>query len=102
MDELIVLFMREFGWTFEYTWNLVRTLPLKHLNPLVKELQYQKAVEDYKTAANSARIVCTMASTKNHIYTIRDVIGSPPEREIQEDKLEDIAEKEGIKMPKEG
>jgi len=80
MDELVVFLMREFGWSLEYTINLVQTLPVKKLNALVRELRYQKAMDDYKQAANTAMIVACLASSKQRRRSVKDIIGQPPRR----------------------
>ena len=103
MNELIVFLMREFNWTFEYTQTLVRTLPVKKLNALVKEIRYQKALEDYRTAANFAMIIANWASAQGkRKYDVSEFIGQPPSRDKGEKStdLYSLAEKEGIKMPK--
>ncbi len=98
-DEIIVFLMREFSWTLEYTVNLVKTLPIKKLNTLISEIQYQKALEDYKTASNFALIVSTLASTSKRKYKITDIIGHPPKRAVQENVLSKAAKREGIRLP---
>jgi len=99
MDELIVFIIRETGWSLEYTTNLIKTLPIKKLNTLVGELQYQKALEDYRMAANFALIVATMASSKKRKYKVTDIIGHPPKRKDEPDKFKQAVEKAGIKIP---
>jgi len=102
VDELIVFLMREFGWTLEYAQNLIKHLPLKKLNALVEEVQYQKAVDDYRTAANFASIVGTLASSRQKRYTIENIIGRPPQRRTYKPPdLKTAAKDIGIKMPKE-
>ena len=106
MDELIVFLMREFGWSLEYTVGLVKTLPVKKLNTLIAELTYQRAVEDYQIASNFAMIIANWASaqTKGRKYKVTDFIGQPPQRTetIKQPSLQEVAEEQGIKMPKEG
>lgn len=106
MDEVIVFLMREFGWTLEYTQNLVRTLPLKKLNALIAEVKFQRAVDDYQLASNSAMIIANWASAqaKNKKYKISDFIGQPPRRAKPEKppSLQEVAGKQGIRMPKGG
>ena len=106
MDELVVFLMREFGWTLEYTTNLVLTLPLKKLNALIEELKYQKAAENYQIASNFAMIISNWASarSKNKRYKITDFIGEPPRRGslVEGTGLTEAAHKVGIILPKEG
>jgi len=99
-NELIVLLMREFSWTYEYTRDLVRTMPLNQLNALVDELQYQRALSDYKLASYAAMIVACLASDKQHRKTVKDIIGPPPTRKVEK-PLKQVAIEEGFIMPKE-
>lgn len=101
MDEIIVFFMREFGWSLEYTTNLVKTLPIKRLNALIEEVRYQKAMEDYRQASCSAMIVACLVSDKAHRRNVKDIIGYPPQRRVSKKKLSTIAQKQGINIPKE-
>lgn len=96
MDELIIFIIRETGWTLDYTTELVKNLPIKKLNAFIKELQYQKSLEDYKIASNFALIVATMASSSKRKYKVTDIIGRPPQREVKKDVLTDAAKREGI------
>ena len=103
MDELIVFLMREFGWTLEYTVRLVTTLPINKLNALIAEAKYQKDMENYQNAANSAMIIANWASaqSKDKKYKVSDFIGSPPKRVGEkEPNLYEAAEREGIILPK--
>ena len=99
MDELIIFIIRETGWTFPETLRFVTETPIKKLNTFVEELQYQKAVDDYKLAANFAVIVATLASSKQRKYKVTDIVGQPPTRKVEPDKLKKAADKAGIKMP---
>ena len=91
--------IRETGWTFPETLRFVTETPIKKLNTFIEELQYQKAVDDYKLAANFAVIVCTLASSKQRKYKVTDIVGQPPTRKVEPDKLKKAADKAGIKMP---
>ena len=104
MDELIVLFMRRFGWTLEYTVNLVNTLPLNKLQVLIKEVKFQKALEDYEVARNFAMVIANWASAQGKKrYRISDFIGSPPRRDdYKEPDLREIARQKGIILPEGG
>lgn len=95
MDELIVFLMREFGWTYEYTVGLVKTLPLKKLNILIAETSYQKRCDEYTLAQN---LVIAMRGKGNKLT---DLIGNPPSRNGKEaGSLRKKAEDIGIIMPK--
>lgn len=98
MDELIVFIIRETGWTFGETLRFVMETPIKKLNAFIDELLYQKAVDDYKLAANFAVIVATLASSKQRKYKVTDIIGQPPTRKVEPDKLKKAADKAGIKL----
>lgn len=99
MDELICWLILRTGWTFEYTTNLVETLPVKKLNVLVDEMTYQKAMEDYKSLCNAALIVSTLVSSKNRRYKISEIAGIPPKRKKEPEKIRVAAQKAGIKIP---
>ena len=101
MDELIVFLMREFGWQYEYTRDLVRTLPITQLNALIEETQFQESVNDYRQASYAAAIVVALVSSSKHRKKVTDIIGQPPKRKGGP-TLEQAARKQGIKMPKGG
>ena len=98
MDELIVWLCLVLHWPYEESLKFVRQTPIKKLNAFVEELQYQKAVEDYRQASNFAVIVCTLASSKQRKYKVQDIIGHPPARKIEPNELKQAAEKAGIKL----
>jgi hypothetical protein len=98
MDELIVYLCLVCHWTFEYSCKFVRETNVKKLNAFVEELQYQKAVEDYRQAANFAVIVATLASSKQRKYKVQDIIGQPPARKVEPSELKQAADKAGIKL----
>ncbi len=77
-DELIVFVIRETGWTLEY----VRELPLDDLFALVKELSYQKAIDEYKMALNFAMVISNWATamSKHKRYRPTQFVGEPPDR----------------------
>ena len=95
--------MREFSWTYEYARDLVKKLPITQLNALIRETQYQKAIDDYRQASYAAMIVVALVSDKKHRKTVRDIIGDPPKREGEAEKytLEKAARKQRIELPKE-
>ena len=104
MDELIVMFMREFGWTLEYTTDLISKLPIKKLNALTEELRYQKGVDAYNEAYHTASIVCTIINTtprrNPRTYKVEEFIGRPPRRRTaKEIALIDAARAQGIIIP---
>ena len=99
MDELIVWLCLTLGWTFPEAHRFVTETPVKKLNTFIEELQYQVAVDDYKLAANFAVIVATLASSKQRKYKVTDIVGQPPTRKAEPDKLKKSADKAGIKMP---
>lgn len=78
LNEQITLVARETGWALEY----IREIPITQLNSLVSEILYQRSLEDYRHAYNSALIVCTLASNKTHIYNPEEIIGELPERRV--------------------
>ncbi len=103
IDQLIVYLCLTLGWTFEYACDFVKNQDVKKLQTFVKELQYQKSVEDYRYASNFAMALSVWANSlkKGNHYKVSDFIGQPPQREGYKPKLKRIAEVEGIKMPKE-
>ncbi|KKL54003.1 hypothetical protein LCGC14_2269760 [marine sediment metagenome] len=106
-NELIVLFMREFGWTFKYTVNFVQRTPLYKLQALSEELQYQMSAEYYRQAELSASIMATIINTTakkdKKVYKASDFIGQPPKRRVvgEVNTLQKAAEKLGIIIPEE-
>jgi hypothetical protein len=98
LDALIVFLCLSLHWTFDESLKFVRQTPIKKLNAFVEELQCQKAVEDYRQAANFASIVCTMASSKQRKYKVTDIIGPPPSRKADPGELRQAADKAGIKL----
>lgn len=104
MDELIVFLMRAYGWTLEYTIDLVDNLAIDKLTALVKETKYQMAVDDYMTARNFAMVIANWASAQGKKkYKVSDFIGNPPKREEQEEPgIAAMASRKGIIIPKGG
>lgn len=101
MDELIVYLCLVCHWTFDYACKFVSETPLRKVRAFVKELQYQKSVEDYRIASNFAMGICTWANAqkKGNHYKISDFIGQPPQRAGHKNKLANAAEKANIKLP---
>ena len=79
IDETIVFIIRETGWSLEY----VRKLPIRELKALVKEIRYQKAVDEYRYLRGIAMALATWAGTRKEgqRYRPEDFIGQPPTRE---------------------
>lgn len=104
MDEVIVFLMREFGWTLEYTVELVNNLDIDKLQALIKETRFQRAEQDYRMASNFAMIIASWATAQGKKkYRIVDFIGNPPRRDdYQDPDLRGIAERQGIIVPKGG
>ena len=105
MDELIVYLCLTLHWTFDEACKFAKEQPLRKVRAFVKELQYQKAFEDYRVAANSALIICTWANAqkKGNHYRVTDFIGETPGRtgtKSKTNKLAKAAEKANIKLPK--
>ena len=98
MDEIVVFLMRQFGWTLEYTTNLVSTLEIGKLNALIKEVQYQKKLDDYNLASNFAMLIANWASAQgNRRYQIKDFIGKPPKRTPMTQREKDLEREAAIK-----
>lgn len=104
MDELIVFLMHYFGWTLEYTTELVNSLPLDKLQSLIIEAKYQKAEDDYRAARNFAMVLANWATAQGKKkYRIEDFVGSPPKRDGQQPPdLREVASSQGIRVPKGG
>ncbi len=101
MDELIVYLCLNLGWTFEYACKFVKETPIKKVRIFVAELQYQKSIEDYRIASNSAMIIATWANAqkKGNHYRITDFIGQPPQSPGHKSKLNKAAENANNKLP---
>ncbi len=107
--ELVVLCMREFGWELEYAEKTIGLMPLKKLNTLIEELNYQRSVDAYNTASHFAGVMATII---NMTYrgkgakraTVKDAIGQPPRRsgEASVKTLREAAEELGIRLPEGG
>jgi len=99
-DELVAFVIKETGWTLEY----IRNLPLKDLYLLVDELSYQKQLDDYRQACNFAAVMATLINlwSKRKVRP-QELVGQPPKRQNitrKELSIWQIAEKTGIKIPK--
>jgi len=101
MDELIVSLCLICHWTYPEACRFVNETPIKKVRAFVKELQYQKAMEDYRVASNAALIIATWANAqkKGNHYQVKDFIGQPPQRADTPDRLKAAIEKANIKLP---
>jgi len=75
-NETITLIARETGWSLEY----IRNQPISYLNALAEEISYQRAVEAYERAYNTALIICALVSDHRRRYKPVEIIGHPPQR----------------------
>jgi hypothetical protein len=103
VDETIVYLCLTLGWTFPESVRFVKETPLKKVRLFVKELQYQKAVEDYRMSQNFAMALTTWANAqkKGNHFTAKDFIGSHPQRDDSQEQLSKAIKKAGIKLPEE-
>lgn len=85
LNELIVSIARATGWSLEY----IRNQPFAYMQTLLREIVYQKSLESYQAAYNTAMIVCTLINTEDKHFTPEDIIGERPERRtmVEEVKL---------------
>jgi len=83
INEAFVFIIRETGWTLEY----IRKLPFDILAEIVEELRYQKAMDDYKNAYNSAMIITALLCSDKKTITPQDIVGEPPKRRIHENQF---------------
>jgi len=80
-DEMVIFLMRQFGWTFEYAVHLVTTLETGRLNALIREAEYQQAVDDYRTACNFGMLIANWASAQGkRRYRVNQFVGNKPRR----------------------
>jgi len=83
-NEAIVFVARETGWTLEY----IRSLPLREFNALIRELKYQRDMDNYREAANAAMITAALASLlSKKQYRLDELIGEAPERKEEATNL---------------
>lgn len=106
--QLVVLFMREFGWDWEYAKKTIGEMPIEDLNALVGELSYQRSVEAHERAQSTASLMATIWNTtpQKHPRTrkAKDFVGSPPRRSGEKavKTLREAAEDIGIRIPEGG
>jgi hypothetical protein len=81
LNEAIVLIARETGWTLEY----IRSQPVSYLQVVLNEITYQRSLESYQAAYNSAMVVCALINSEDRHYTPEEIIGERPERRIMEE-----------------
>lgn len=86
LDEIIVYLMRVYKWPLEYTRNLVRTMPVKDLNILIAETDYQERMATYQQSYNFALILSAICSSDKRKYKPSDFIGKQPERKTNVSK----------------
>ncbi len=107
--QLVVLFMREFSWGWEYAKTTVGEMPIGELNELADELNFQRSLEAYERAQNAAAIMATII---NMTYrgkgakraSVKDMVGQPPRRSggKAQKTLREAAEDIGIRIPEGG
>ena len=106
--QLVVLFMREFGWPYEYAKKTIGVMPLDELNEISGELTYQRSVEAHERAQNTASLMATMWNTTPQKHPkarkAKDFVGSPPRRSGEKEvkTLREAAEDMGIRIPEGG
>jgi hypothetical protein len=76
INEAIALIARETGWSLEY----IRSQPISYIQALLNEINFQKSLDVYQQAYNSAMIVCALVNDKTKHYKPEDIIGEHPER----------------------
>ncbi len=107
--QLIVLFMREFSWGWEYTKKIVGETPIEELNELAQDLNFQRSLDAYERRLNAAAIMATII---NMTYrgkgakraSAKDMAGAPPRRsgEKAQKTLREAADDIGIRIPEGG
>lgn len=82
INEAIVFVIRETGWSLEY----IRALPIGTFNQFLKELRYQKKVDEYRNLRGFAMALANWASSKKRgvKFRIEDFIGDEPTRKSLE------------------
>lgn len=100
IDSTIVYLCLVCHWTFPEACKFIKETPIKKVRAFVEELQYQKSIEDYKVAANSAMIITVWANAqkKGNHFKITDFIGQLPQRPGTKGELTKAAENI-IKLP---
>ena len=86
-NEAVVLLAREFGWTLDE----IGKLELSQLNSILREIAYQKRLDDYVASyrfAFLASVICNLMSKEK--VSPEDFIGLMPKREGQELTEEDL------------
>ncbi len=107
--ELVVLFMREFSWGWEYAKKTIGEMPLWDLNELVAELAFQRSLDAYERVHNTASIMATIVNMTwrgkgAKRATVKEMMGLPPRRsgEASVKTLREAAEEIGIRIPEGG
>ncbi len=106
--QLVVLFMREFSWSYEYAKKTIGQMPIGELNDLVAELSYQRSLDSHERAQNTASLMATIWNTTAQKHPrarkAKDFMGSPPRRSGEKEvkTLRGAAEDIGIRIPEGG
>ena len=106
--QLVVLFMREFSWPYEYAKKAIGEMPLEELNELSGELTYQRSLDVRERSQNTASLMATMWNTtpQKHPRTrkAKDFMNTPPRRSGEKavKTLREAAEEIGIRIPEGG
>ena len=74
--QIMAFLSRETHWTL----TEIKAFHVESLGPLIDELKYQKAMDDYRAQANAALIAVTFNRSQGGKATIEELIGEPPER----------------------
>ncbi len=78
-DSIVVYLMRIYKWEYDYTVNLVRTLPQRKLNILLAETYKQEASAFYQQAELFAMVCAVTVNLQSkEKYTVQDFIGAHP------------------------
>ena len=102
-NEAIVYILRKTSLTLK---DIGKLTP-KQFNALVKELQYQESVDDYRAQFSVASILAAIYNTiprkSGKAHTAKDFYkAEKPAREHKpENTIESLAKQRGIKLPKE-
>lgn len=79
-NEIIVFIARETGWSLEY----IRELPNVDLKLIVRELRYQKMVDEYRALRGIALALTVWANSqpkRTRTFRLEDFIGDQPKRD---------------------
>ena len=79
INEAIVFIARETGWSLEY----IRALPNADLILIIREMKYQKSVDEYRALRGFAVTLAVWGNSqpnKTKTYRVEDFIGDEPKR----------------------